>query len=425
MAKTMSGGASAPAKRGRGRPPGSASKARPGASTDTAPGLGHNAPDEGVFLAWVQRLRRHEEKIAEAKALVKVQTNIRKDLRKEAGSHGLVMGDLDEALEDLAKEKVDLEAREERRRLYRTWLGLPTGGGQIEAPLAHAADPGGVKDRWTKRANQAGRLGEDPPLEGSPPELHQDIMAAWHAGQEVVMRASKLLGAGFTGDDRPVATPEEVAAAKAEPEPAPAPAKGKAKGKGKAAEAAAPPPEPSPAFASVLVLDGHAFPGVDEIDDCNRKVLAESKLPAWDAAETVLVIMGGKKRILKEPADGAREAYEDTGEEDVPLSDVEEAGPEDLAAVEAAAPRWPFVALDDDPENWFASDKTAVREWLRANPDAILPKHAGVLAFAQTVAEADRIAGEGDSALAAIAEAEPELVEQVVEDHGADGDEFE
>lgn len=413
MAKTMTGGASAPAKRGRGRPPGSGKKdeGAGSASSDTAPGLGHNQPDEGVFLAWVQRLRRHDEKIAESKAATKVLTNIRKDIRKEAGAAGLVMGDLDEALEDLAKERADLASREERRRLYRTWLNLPVGG-QQNLDLTHAADPGAQKALWVSKANTAGRLGENCPIDGCPPELIQDVEAAWRGGQTILMKASKLLGAAFAGDDRPAATATDAAAANGE-------------------EAQSPAPAPAPeTFAQVLVLDGSAFPGMTDVDDCNLKTLLEAKRPAWAAAETVIVILAGKKRILKEPAADEAEAYEDTGEDGVPLSEVEEAAPADIAALQGveapnahveepapapvvdpvveaaeeaqaqpeAAPEAPadldLENLDDDPDNWFADMKTAVREWLRANPDAVL-KHPGLIAFAQSVATADRTAGAG------------------------------
>lgn len=485
MAKTMTGGASAPAKRGRGRPPGSGKsqqEAKSGAAAETAPGLGHNQPTEGVFLAWVQRLRRHDEEVAKAAAALKVQRAIRKDLRKEAGSAGLVMGQLDEALEDLDKENADLAGAEERRRLYRQWLGLPVGG-QTEAKLVHVSDPGYQRNLWLERANRAGRLGEDAPIDGCPPELIPDVQAAWAAGQTALMEGSKLLGAGFTGPDRPAATVADAQAAKAAQAPAEQPAP-------------APAPEPAPvAQGGALVLDAAAFPGETDIDECNLAKLDESKREAWAAADTVVVIMDGKKRVLKE------EGYEDTGEPDVPLSEVEtveemEAGPdwsafslnpaewsdEQGAAVRAYMDALPVVKtdaglafrvvgtmpehegvraamrdrlnamskdagiplppepavpaetvkepdwskFDDDPENWFAAQKAEVRAWAKANPDTVLPGHAGVAAFLEAVAKADRLAG-GDTALDALREAEPELVEQVENDHGGDaaGEEFE
>lgn len=417
MAKTMTGGASAPAKRGRGRPPGSGKsqqQAKSGTAAESAPGLGHNQPTEGVFLAWVQRLRRHDEEVDKAAAALKVQKGMRKDLRKEAGAAGLVMGQLDEALEDLKKETADLAGAEERRRLYRQWLGLPVGG-QSEAPLVHVSDPGYQRNLWLERANRAGRLGEDAPIDGCPPELIPDVQASWAAGQTALMEGSKLLGAGFTGPDRPAATVADAQAAKAAQAPA-------------EQLAPAPAPEPAPvAQGGALVLDAAAFPGETDIDECNLAKLDESKREAWAAADTVVVIMDGKKRVLKE------EGYEDTGEPDVPLSEVEtveEAQPEPAEPAQAnaapepdaqpkpiAEPDW--SKFDDDPENWFAAQKAEVRAWAKANPDTVLPDHPGVIAFLEAVAKADRLAG-GDDALAAIAEAEPELVEQAVNDHGND-----
>lgn len=432
MAKTMTGGASAPAKRGRGRPPGSGKsqqEAKSGSAAETAPGLGHNQPTEGVFLAWVQRLRRHDEEVAKAAAALKVQRAIRKDLRKEAGSAGLVMGQLDEALEDLDKENADLAGAEERRRLYRQWLGLPVGG-QTEAKLVHVSDPGYQRQLWLDRANRAGRLGEDAPIDGCPPELIPDVQAAWAEGQTALMEGSKLLGAGFTGPDRPAATVEDVKAAKKADEAAGDPWPSKSGPLENPVSEAAPAPETAAVpQGGALVLDGAAFPNIVDIDDCNLLALAESKREAWALADTVVVIMGGKKRVLKE------EGYEDTGEPDVPLSEVEEvaeahpepaesaqaeAAPEPAAQAETVSePDW--SKFDDDPENWFAAQKAEVRAWAKANPDTVLPDHPGVAAFLEAVAKADRLAG-GDTALDAIREAEPELVEQVENDHGDESD---
>jgi len=324
MAKTLGAGDGDKTKRGRGRPKKAEAMNGAAAGAMNAPGLGHNAPDEGVFLSWVSRIQAQKRNVDAQAALLKAEKGKMKDLRKDAQGAGLVMGELDEALADLETERVDLAAKEERRRCYREWLGLPAGR-QTEAELRPGSTPAEQAAKWADLGNRAGRVGGSRDLPpGIPPEHHQDFLKAYDAGQEILMKASPLTAGAFKEADKAGAKLTDAKAGKAK-------AKG---GKGEAEVA----PEPVKE-EKVVVLEAANFPGVEDIDEANLKTLDPAKLERWQAADRVVVVMDGKRRILKEPG------YEDTGEPEVDLTNAEEvpegATLEDIAAEVAGEPTPP------------------------------------------------------------------------------------
>lgn len=327
--------------RGKSKTPAADAAARLAAEEDAgeerAPGLGHNQPSEGEFLRWVQRLRAQDTKVEEAALALKDQRGIRKDLRKEAQASGLVMGELDEAVKDLNTDQVDLVAREERRRLYRMWLGLPSGT-QGKLPLPKS-DAEAEAARWFKRGEIDGRLGKprvNP--EGCPPERLQDYFKGWETGQEALMRGADLTMGAFDNTGVKKAAAAEIAdkdplgvGDKAQGLADEGGLTGGVKPKGKAVNKTSSDPEPTE--KPTLVLTEADFTPGTPLDDANVKSMIEAKREAFDAADRVVALFGTQRRVLKEPDD--REPggfYVDDGET-APVSDVEPAAPEEIAAV--------------------------------------------------------------------------------------------
>lgn len=284
-----------PIKRGRGRPKKNAPShtTAPDASAkpqgETAPAFGHNRADESLFLRHVQSIRMQQAELEKAKGLVKTERGKLKDIRTLAKSDGIVMRELDEALEALETEHVDLLAREQRRRLYFQWLGLPL----EEQAKAFNRDEAGF---WFQQGSVAGRLGQERKVpEGVPPDRIQDWLKGWEDGQEALMRELPLTRDGFK-------KPGEA--------------------KGKAASAAdGKPPSPAEAAAAaagaVLVLKEEHFATDTLLEDASKATLLRDHIEAWEAAERIVVIFAGKRRILKEPG------FEDTGEPDCETTDPE------------------------------------------------------------------------------------------------------
>lgn len=260
----------------------------------TAPSFGANEPDAGVFLREVNKIRRQADEVEKKKLELKTEKGKLKDIRKLAAGVGLVMREVDEAIEALNTEHVDLIAREERRRLYFEWLGLPLGAQPNLPGIAKPTDTEADQMRWFKRGDIAGRLAEIRAVpEGCPGHGVQSFLKGWDAGHLVFMQGSPLTAGAFNAD-------------------------GSLKTEGPKAAAA----EPS---STMLTLTEAHFQGGTELEDANLKTLLGGHKQAFHDAVSVVAVFGTKKRILKEPdGDGV---YIDTGETDVPLSDVEPAQP--------------------------------------------------------------------------------------------------
>ena len=274
--------------------------------------FGHNGGlDAGIFLRWVQRLNQHEEKGDKLKLELKAWRTERKLLRKEAGGDQIVLGELDEALEDLKTEQVDLLAREERRRQYHEWLGIPLTV-QGELPMASMNDAEADAKRWFARGDSDGRLGKvrQQPA-GCPPEHIQDYLKGWDAGQALLLQNSPLTRAGFEGPAQPAAVPTGATAG---------------------------------ADESILVLNEGAFLAGTILVDANLKTMLPEHQEAFGKAEMVVALFGTSRRILKETVDG--ELYLDTGEEDVDVTEPEavEDGEVIAAAEEEAEQAAPSAA---------------------------------------------------------------------------------
>ena len=288
-----------PMKRGRGRPKGSTKKT-PGLTVhtgdgdvtkaaakaaETAPAFGHNRADESLFLRHVRDIRAQQAVIGGVKATLKAENGKLKDIRTLAKSEGIVLRELDEAIEALETEHVDLIAREQRKRLYFQWLGLPI----EQQTQAFNRDEAGY---WYNRGSVAGRLGEDRKVpEGVPPDRVQDWLKGWEAGQEALMRESPLTRDGF-------AKPGEHAGA------TPAPGNAEASDAPRAA-------------GGIFILKEDHFATDTGLEDASKATLLRDHLEAWEAAERVVAVFQGKRRILKEPG------FEDTGEPNSETSDAE------------------------------------------------------------------------------------------------------
>lgn len=289
-----------PMKRGRGRPKGSTKKTTPGLTVhtgdgnvtkaaakaaETAPAFGHNRADESLFLRHVRDIRTQLGVIDNVKSLMKTEKGKLKDIRTLAKSEGIVMRELDEAIEALETEHVDLIAREQRRRLYFQWLGLPI----EQQTQAFNRDEAGF---WHNRGSIAGRLGEDRKVpDGVPPDRVQDWLKGWEAGQEALMRESPLTKGAF-------AKPGEHTGA------APAAGNGETSDAPRAA-------------GGIFILKEDHFATDTGLEDASKATLLRDHLEAWEAAERVVAVFQGKRRILKEPG------FEDTGEPNSETSDAE------------------------------------------------------------------------------------------------------
>lgn len=338
---------------------GKAAPASNGDPAETAPAFGHNRANEGLFLRHVQVMRAQDAKIEEAKALVKVARGQLKDLRNLAKADGIVLRELDEALEELETERVDLLARQERLQLYREWLGLPTlrSADKVEVEKDPAA-------RWSHMGNVAGRLGKNREIPDScPPEHVQDWLHGWDKGQEALMRESPLTRDAFKD------TAGSAAAAPETPPP------------GAPVVQA---PERDPAPGGLVAFAEHHFETGTSLDDCNFKTLLEEHRPKWTAADNVIVVIGGKKRVLKEPG------YEDTGEADVDISEPEDAGDVALEILEADVDQ----RLGDGAVT--VEDLAEVEPEIAAQVEADHGEGAGLTEEGEVPIEADDAASDGE-----------------------------
>ncbi len=308
-------------KRSRGRPKGSANKAKAEAqrladdlnrglegpqvaaedvgetALGNSLGIGHNGHPEltpGIFLRWVQRLNQHEDKGDALKLQLKAWRTERKLLRKEANGDGIVLGQMDEALDDIKTESVDILAREDRRRDYHAWLGIP-----FEHPqeMKDLTDPDREAARWKRRGDQDGRLGKVREVpDGCPPECIAPYLSGHDEGTQVLMQRLPLTREGFDKDGAVKTT-------------APAPT-----GDG-----------------GILILNEGHFAAGTALEDANLKTLLAEHHEAFMAADRVVALYGTRRRVLKE------DDYLDDGEPDTDLTESE--------AVEDAADGLP-TAMD-------------------------------------------------------------------------------
>lgn len=260
---------------------------------ETAPSFGHNEPDESAFLQHVGKVRRQQEKIEVKKLELKHERKVLKDVRMAAREAGIVLGQLDDALDDLETEQVDLIDRERRRLLYHRWLGIPLDeASEPRKSAPKAPSPEDEAARWRKLGEQHGRLGKARELpEGLPGEHMQAYLKGHDIGQEALMRGLPLTKDGF-----------EPKADKGAPAPAEAATEG----------------------APVLILGPEHFATGTELVGANLRTLLPGFVEGFEAAERVVALFGTSKRVLKEPdADLPGGVYIDTGEDDAPVSDPE------------------------------------------------------------------------------------------------------
>lgn len=246
----------------------------------TAPGFGHNAPDESVYLRNVHAIRRQKDVVAAAKLVVKTENGKLKDIRKLAQADGLVMKQLDAALESLETEHVDLIAAHKRTILYHSWLGMPLEEQQELNLHAKEGDAELDAKRWRRRGDVDGRLGRvrDVPV-GCPPEHIQDYLKGHDLGQEALMRGLPLTRDGF-GDQAPAPAAQEDA-------------------------------------SKVLMLNEGHFAAGTILEDANTSTLLPEHLPAVERAIYVSAVFGPAKRLIKEPG------YLDDGSENTEVTEPE------------------------------------------------------------------------------------------------------
>jgi len=273
-------------KRGRGRP----RKVVDNTQGETAPAFGHNEPTEGLFLNEVADIRLIMGEVELAKTALKNAKGKLKDRRNLAKEKGVVLGELDEALGALETERVDLLAREERRRLYFMWLGLPIL--ELDGSKARTAAEDPAAD-WRKRGDTAGRLGNARDIpEGCPPEHIQDFLKGWEDGQAVL--GDKFLSRAVKQDVENADVPKGAGAVLGEPEE-----------------------------IGLLVLREDAFAAGTSLEDANLKSLQGDRLPEFNRALSVAAVFGDRRRILKEPGLNGEPDYVDTGEADAELTEPE------------------------------------------------------------------------------------------------------
>lgn len=316
-----------------------------------APGLGHNAPDENLFLKHVHSITQFKEgPLAEAKAKVKELSGKLKDLRQLAKADGLVLKELDDAVEDARTERVDLAAKEERRRLYRLWLGLPTSTSDLAEEDAAIPSLAREQLRWEAMGNTAGRLGRDRGApDDCPANMESHYDKGWTKGQAALLKASPLTAGAFDANgDLKGPSPAAMAAAAS----ATAAATGVENGEADR-ESAAPAQAAAESQATAVLILGPTDFDTAELDEANRATLVSDALRGrFDNAERVVAVFGGKRRIIKEPG------YVDDGGHETELSEAEPAKPEEVAAVHDR----PLADVGDDAQDETQAEDPAAED---------------------------------------------------------------
>ena len=256
----------------------------------TAPAFGANEPDVGVFLKHVNILSNHEEKLEAWKLDGKNLKKQKRSLRADAIAAGIIMGELDRALEDANTDQVDLDAREQRYLLYMEWLGKPINHqGQLPG-LPVPTDTERTAMRWFNRGDVDGRMGRVRKApEGCTGVDLQNYLKGWENGQRLLMQGSPLTAGAFNADG----TPKTAAELK---------------------------PMADDDGKMVTFTEAHFGAGT-ELDDANLKTLLPGHKEAFHNVENVIAVFGDKKRVLKEPDIASPGGfYIDTGEDDAPVS---------------------------------------------------------------------------------------------------------
>jgi hypothetical protein len=287
----------------------------------TAKGFGANEVTQPVFLSHVQALNRLDDEKRAAQEVVKAINGKIKDQRQLAKADGIVLGELDEAVKDAKTERVDLVAKEERRRTYREWLGLPLVQGDLFEYDKKLPTLEQDRAKWRAIGNTDGRMGRDCRAPDHCPKIHiADYEHAWSDGQKALMQESPLTAGAFNEDGsvKETAKPDDQVETW---DPSKV---------GQQESTPAAPAAPAPAEAIVVFKTEDFLDTVQSVDDCSKATLsfAESKR-RWEAADRVVVLFKGedgvmKKRILKAPEENGNPAYEDLGEPNGELTDAEE-----------------------------------------------------------------------------------------------------
>lgn len=247
---------------------------------ERAPAFGSNEPDAPTFLQWVKRIGDKKAEWDAAKLTAKTIGKQHKSERAEAAAAGVVMGELDRALEDAQTEQVDLDAKEQRYLLYMEWLGCPINLARAKPGAGVSIDPEADAKRWFKRGDADGRRGlpRQAP-DGCPPERAQDYYKGHEAGQELLMRGSPLTASAF-GD--------------------------------KASKAS-----PAPVDNGLVTFTQAHFMAGTELEEANLKSLLPGHHEAFHEAVNVVAVFGSKRRILKEPG------YQDDGDPETEITEPE------------------------------------------------------------------------------------------------------
>lgn len=360
-------------------PPAPAGKAHTGPPA-SVPGFGANSPTVALILSHVHKLNAIQAELDKQKLVMKELNGKKKDQRQLAKADGIVLRELDEAIEAANTERVDLVARQDRLRFYYEALGLPWKQADLFEEDARLPTLDQDKAKWRALGNTDGRMGK--PCRAPsfcPPICVADYEHGYKDGQAALMAESPLTASAFNEDGtakegKPAdqvdtwdesKTPAEIAAGT--------------------------PATPASAAKVIMLANKDFLDTVKTVDDCSRATLsfADTKR-AWDGADTVVVYFKnpddgrGVKRILKSPAagvegeEGYQPAYEDLGDVNGELTDAEEVPAEEFEQVLDT-----LVDASHAPDETFGGEKDLGAEMLEA-----------------------------------IAEVEPEIVAQVIEDHG-------
>lgn len=136
-----------------------------------------------TLLNGLADLRKLDEKITAATAVVKSLRGDRKSVVAKLGAAGLPASQIKEAMEDAEREDDENVQREKSRQFIRKTINLP--GADWYASFEGL--PHGVDDeqKWYQRGLKAGALAHDrdPPAECPPGECSQQYMKGWDEKQ--------------------------------------------------------------------------------------------------------------------------------------------------------------------------------------------------------------------------------------------------
>lgn len=286
------------AKKTRGRKP---KAAQPEGAEERAPAFGHNQPTAEDVRRWAHGCIALDVKIDEQKLVLKDLRGKKRDYRAEANGAGIILRELDEAIDELKTEQVDLLERQERLNFYRRALGLPVfvdGAKKAKAPPKTTAED--EETAWRKRGEQAALLGQPRTLpEGCPPDRIQAFLGGWDAEHENIMKKSPLTAGAFK-EGAPLKDGTPTLEQDLLPAGAPETVDG------------------------VLILRENHFVAGTKLEHANTRTLLPEHRELIPPAETVKAVFGSLVRVIKErDAECEGGFYVDTGGKDVPVSDPE------------------------------------------------------------------------------------------------------